>query len=115
MPPAGTDLHDAARRAPVRPRRGDEPLDDRDLAVLTGVDHQAGEHGDTVAGDPVLDDDRLGEHPAGGHTHDRRAHERPVELGKHVGRFAGEQFGFVVDAEPSAPTGNSTSVEHTPG
>ena len=81
------------RRAPGRPARrarlavgGREALDDRDLAVVAGVDDERGKTAAAVAGDVVGDDDRLGDDGARPARGRRSAlHERRVELGETSG------------------------------
>src|SRR4029077_19489184 len=78
---------------------GDEPLDDGDLTVGTGIDDEPGEHGDARTGDRVGDHDGLRDDAPGGDTDDRRCHEGAIDLGEHVGRVLGKQFGLGVDVQ----------------
>ena len=59
-----------------------EPLDDRDLGVLSGIDDQPREGG--AGTDVVVDDDRLLDDGTRGDRDDDRAVERGVELGEQI-------------------------------
>ena len=69
-----------------------EPLDDGDLAVGSGVDHEPREHRRAVCGDGVRDGDRAVDDGALRDREHHRRHERGVQLGEGVGRVTGEQI-----------------------
>ena len=72
-------------------RIGAGELDDGDLAGLTGVDDQPGEHGGAGAGDVVAQHDRRVEREARGHLHDHRVGEGVVQHGQRVRRRLGHR------------------------
>ena len=69
-----------------------EPLDDGDLAVGAGVDHEPREHGRATSRDGMGHGDRaVDDHALRDGEHHRR-HERGVELGEGVGGITGEEL-----------------------